>query len=118
MRNSGEILNIAAAISSTQIFTLLLAHGSSLSDVDAIPLHYAAGSAPQSRRGSPPTNRIPMMEYLVDELGMDVNAQDDGIMIAPSGLGQKGTPLAYAIYWKRVEEAKWRGRSGHQVEMR
>ena len=72
-------------------------------------------SAPQSRRGSPPTNRIPMMEYLVDELGMDVNAQDDGIMIA---LDRRGLRLRTRSTGNGSRKRSQRGRSGHQVEMR
>lgn len=47
-----------------------------------------------------------MMEYLLG-LGLDINAMDDAIEIAPDGRGQVGTPLQYAVLWHRVEEAKW-----------
>jgi ankyrin repeat protein len=104
--NSGDILNQAAAYCSPEIFALLLSHGASLSNVDAIPLHHAAGHG-ASPHGTPCSDPIAMMEYLVGTLGMDVNAMDDPIKIAPDGRGQRGTPLMYAVYWGRVEEAKW-----------
>lgn len=106
IHNSGDILNKAAAYCSPEIFALLLSHGASLSNVDAIPLHYAAGHG-ASPHGTPCSNHIAMMEYLVCTLGLDVNAMDDAIKIAPDGRGQRGTPLMYAVHWGRVEEAKW-----------
>lgn len=48
-----------------------------------------------------------MLEYLVDELGMDVNAIDDSIKIADDGRGQTGRSLNYAIMYGHVEEIKW-----------
>jgi ankyrin repeat protein len=101
--NSGSILNKAAMVCSPEIFALLLSHGSDLSHDGAIPLHCAA-SHPPSRDGS---SRIPMLEYLVDQLGIDVNALDDAIKLAPDGRGQTGTPLHYAVKCGHVEEVKW-----------
>jgi ankyrin repeat protein len=101
--NSGYILNKASMVCSSENFRLLLSHGSELSHEGAIPLHYAAGHMP-SRDG---TSRIPVLEYLVDELGIDVNALDDAIKIANDGHGQKGTPLHYAVQCGHVEEVKW-----------
>jgi ankyrin repeat protein len=101
IHNSGSILNKAAMHCSPELFALLLSHGSSLSHEGAIPLHCAAGHPPS------PTSRIPMLEYLVDELGLDVNALDDAIKIVEDGRGRTGTPLHYAIKCGHVEEVKW-----------
>lgn len=101
--NSGLILNTAAAVCSPEIFALLLSHGSNLSHDDAITLHYAA-CHPPSQDG---TSRISMLEYLVDELGIDVNALDDAVKIADDGRGQTGTPLHYAVKYGHIEEVKW-----------
>ncbi|KAF2820610.1 ankyrin [Ophiobolus disseminans] len=100
---SRSILNKAARACSPAIFALLLSYGSDLSHHDAIPLHSAAG-CPPSQDGN---SRIPMLEYLVDELGIDVNALDTAIEIAPDGRGQTGTPLHYAIKFGNVEIVKW-----------
>ena len=99
--NSGSILNKAASVCSLEVFALLLSHGSKLSDEGAIPLHYAAGHPPSQ------TFRIPMLKYLVDELGLDVNSVDDAIAFSTDGRGQMGTPLHYAIECGHVEEVKW-----------
>jgi ankyrin repeat protein len=101
--NSGHILNKAAGVCSPEIVRLLLSHGSDLSHDGAIPLHYAAGH-PTLQDG---TSRIPMLEYLVDELGIDVNALDDAIKISDDGRGQTGTTLHYAVECGHVEEVKW-----------
>jgi ankyrin repeat protein len=101
--NSGSILNKAASVCSPEIFALLLSHGSDLSHDGAIPLHYAASHRPTQDGLS----RIPMLEYLVDELGIDVNALDDAIKIADDGRGQTGTPLHYAIKCGLIEEVRW-----------
>jgi hypothetical protein len=47
-----------------------------------------------------------MLEYLVG-LGIDVNGLDDRVRIAGYGCPYDGTPLAYAVKWVCVEEAKW-----------
>jgi ankyrin repeat protein len=99
--NSGSILNKAASVCSPEIFALLLSHGSDLSHDGAIPLHCAASHPPSQ------TSRIPMLEYLVDEVGIDANALDDAIKIADDGRGQTGTPLNYAVKYGHVEEVKW-----------
>ncbi|KAF1967209.1 ankyrin [Bimuria novae-zelandiae CBS 107.79] len=101
--NSGSILTKAAMECSPEIFALLRSHGSDLSHDGTIPLHCAAGH-PLSRDG---TSRIPMLEYLVDELGIDVNAMDDAIKIYDQGQGQTGTPLYYAVKCGHFEEVKW-----------
>lgn len=93
-KNSGQILNTAAACSKPEIFALLLSHGADLSK--AIPLHYAVGSPPWKIPGS----KVPMLEYLL-ELGVDINGTHQYASM------QKGTPLDVAILWGRHEEAKW-----------
>lgn len=47
-----------------------------------------------------------MLEFLIG-LGLDINAPDDAIKIAEDGRGQHGSPLQYAIRWRRIEEARW-----------
>jgi hypothetical protein len=47
-----------------------------------------------------------MLEYLVG-LELDINAPDDAVTIPEDGRGRVGTPLAYALLWRRVEEATW-----------
>jgi ankyrin repeat protein len=103
---SAWILNDAAEHCSPAIFALLLSHGASLTGANAMPLHYAASQMSCARSGAY-TDRMPMMRYLVEDLGLDINAVDDAIKIADDGREQVGTPLQYAIRFSRVEEAKW-----------
>jgi ankyrin repeat protein len=103
---SGWILNDAAEHCSHAIFALLISQGASLTGANAMPLHYAVSQMSCARSGAY-TDRMPMMRYLVEELGLDINAVDDAIKIADDGRGQVGTPLQYAIRFGRVEEAKW-----------
>jgi ankyrin repeat protein len=93
-RNSGQVLNIAAACCAPEIFALLLSHGADLSN--AIPLHYAVGSPPWQIPGS----KIPMLDYLLG-LGADINGMHGCASM------RSGTPLDVAILWGRHEEAKW-----------
>lgn len=97
VHNSGAALNSAAAHSTPEIFSLLLAHGAILSN--AFPLHHAVVVA----REHPPGSQIPMLEYLLT-LGLDIDAMDDGVSF---GWGVIGTPLHHAITWHRIKEAKW-----------
>jgi hypothetical protein len=99
--NCGWTLNRAAAFCTPEIFALLLAHGTDIRN--ATPLHYAAGYVRPS--DDPPiSSRIPMLEYLVG-LGLDINSPEDAVTIPEDGRGRVGTPLAYAMLWRRVEEA-------------
>jgi hypothetical protein len=102
--NCGAVLNACAAYSTPDVFRQLLAHGATLSN--AIPLHIAASSTQ-----SPPEARLRMMEFLVEEIGIDVNANDDVVSLGtlPDGTkhGCLGTPLMYARRWGRTEEADW-----------
>ena len=64
---SAVCLNIAASISSTVVFDLLLEYGVVMET--STPLHSAAGTGMDDER-------IPMMAYLI-EAGYDVNATDE-----------------------------------------
>jgi hypothetical protein len=110
--NSGSVPNKAAMVCSPAIFALLLSHGSGLSRDGAIQLHYTANHPPFTDE----TSRIPMLEYLVDELGIDVNTLDDAIKLANDGRGHTGPPLHCAIKCGHVEEVQWlldRGANPH-----
>jgi hypothetical protein len=102
--NSGAALSVCAACSTPEVFKSLLAHGAILSN--AIPLHMAVSS-----HTLPRDERFRMMEFLVNEVGVDVNANDDVMSLGTRLDGQKHgclwTPLAYARRWGRTEEAEW-----------
>ncbi|KAH7083451.1 ankyrin repeat-containing domain protein [Paraphoma chrysanthemicola] len=105
--NSYWTLNMAAAFCSTETFALLLSHGADAKG--AIALHYAAshGYALPDLSGVPGISRVPMLEYLVNDLGFDVNGMDDMIEITSGGRACDGTPLSYAVRGGCVEEAQW-----------
>lgn len=48
-----------------------------------------------------------MLNYLVNELDLDINAMDDIVRVAPDGRGQLGTPLDYATRHRNVAEVRW-----------
>ncbi|KAH7114996.1 ankyrin repeat-containing domain protein [Dendryphion nanum] len=96
--DSGAILDHVVSTGRIDRAALLISYGADVSN--GVPLHWAAMGCDQSK-----CSGIPMMEYLVS-LGADVNAFDDALSVR-GGLGQKGTPLQYAIYHARFEEAKW-----------
>ncbi|KAF1988306.1 ankyrin [Aulographum hederae CBS 113979] len=91
----GTTLTACASTSTSQTFSLLLSHNADLSL--SAPLHAAI----QASASLPPGNRIPMIEYLIDEVGVDVNGLDD-----VDGNYGVGTPLHMCARWGRVEEAK------------
>ena len=95
--NCGHTLNEAAAHCSPEKFALLLSHGAVLSN--SAPLHHAAGSKSDKR--------IPMLEYLVGELALDIHDMDSGPLIPDECCGREGTPLHCALHWKRYETTKW-----------
>jgi ankyrin repeat protein len=99
----GWTLNRVAAFCTPEIFTLLLHHGADIRN--AIPLHHAAGYGPSSDAPLI-SSQILMLEYLVS-LGLDINALDDADTIPKDGRGRIGTLLAYAVWWRRVDEARW-----------
>ena len=79
---SSVCLNIAASVSSTTVFDLLLEHGAVKEN--NTPLHSAPGADTDGER-------IPMMAYLI-EASYDVNDTDE-----VRGNRSIGTPLHYAI---------------------
>jgi ankyrin repeat protein len=93
----GHALNQAAPCCTPEIFALLLSHGAVLSN--ATPVHYAAGCGQD--------NRIPMLQYLVEELNLDINGLDYALTIPEDCRGREGTPLHYALYMGNYEVAKW-----------
>lgn len=62
-----------------------------------------------------------MMEYLVDEVGLDVNGNDDAIALGQWANGEnagcRGTPLMYAVLWRKHEEARWLVSRGADPDM-
>ncbi|KAI9718521.1 MAG: hypothetical protein M1812_003972 [Candelaria pacifica] len=90
----GEILNTAASASSVATFKTLLQHGTDISQ--SLSLHNAAGAKED-------ISRIPMLTFLVDELGLDVNASDE--MRGPNG--RVGAPLHYAIRTGGLEKVRF-----------
>ncbi|RYP19079.1 hypothetical protein DL765_003575 [Monosporascus sp. GIB2] len=95
---STTALHAAAARSTPRVFALLLGAGARLQN--AYPLHAAAG-APATL--SPDDGRISMMSYLVHDLGLDINASDDGT-VSPYAWG---TPLHHAVAGAHVERVRW-----------
>ncbi|RYP75570.1 hypothetical protein DL771_002270 [Monosporascus sp. 5C6A] len=95
---STAALRAAAARSTPRVFAILLGAGARLQD--AYPLHAAAG-APATL--SPGDDRIPMMSYLVHDLGLDINALDDGT-VSPYAWG---APLHHAAAWAHADRVRW-----------
>jgi ankyrin repeat protein len=93
----GHTLNEAAASCTPEIFALLLSHGAVLSN--ARPVHYAAACGQD--------DRIPMLEYLIEELKIDINELDDALRIPEECCGREGTPLHWALKNQKYETAKW-----------
>ena len=100
----GATLNAAACSSTLAVFELLLQHGADVSH--CTPLHAAAGASEDA-------GRIPMLTYLIDELGFDVDA-DDGM----KGMRSLGTPLHYAIRVGGVEKVRFFRDKGASLERR
>ncbi|RYO75315.1 hypothetical protein DL764_010485 [Monosporascus ibericus] len=96
--SSTAALHAAAARSTPRVFAMLLGAGARLQV--AYPLHAAAGAPATLSSGD---DRIPMMTYLVHDLGLDVNASDDGT-VSPYAWG---TPLHHAVAWAHVDRVRW-----------
>ncbi|KAK6818950.1 hypothetical protein PG995_009154 [Apiospora arundinis] len=98
---SATVLNRAAAYGSVGTFKLLLELGASMLHPGVIALHTAAASHE--------VNRIPVMEYLVDELGVDIEGLD-GTDSEPTSVSRHdicGTPLHYAMGNSQWITANW-----------
>ena len=93
----GHTLNEAAASCTPEIFALLLSHGAELSN--ATPVHYAAACGQD--------DRTPMLEYLVEELKLDINGSDNALTIPEECRGREGTPLHYALHNRKYETSRW-----------
>jgi len=93
----GSVLNATASIGTPATFQLLLRQGASLSRGDAF----------RSAAGSPEdAGRIPMLTYLIDVLGLEVDPPDENVN------GQIGTPIHSAIRSGGLEKVKflvWKG---------
>lgn len=110
MYRSGTCLDVAAQKSRIRVFDMLLKYGAPRENCTA--LHMAAGVAGGadvdggSRGGVSDDNddeRIPMMRYLVERLGFDVNGSDVDVR-GPYAIG---TPLHYAIAAGSVQKIKF-----------
>ncbi|RYP46447.1 hypothetical protein DL768_007359 [Monosporascus sp. mg162] len=95
---STAALHAAAARSTPRVFAMLLGAGARLQN--AYPLHAAAGAPATLPSGD---DRIPMMSYLVHDLGLDINALDDGT-VSPYAWG---TPLHHAVACAHVDRVRW-----------
>ncbi|RYP69507.1 hypothetical protein DL769_005254 [Monosporascus sp. CRB-8-3] len=95
---STAAIHAAAARSTPRVFSMLLSAGARLQN--AYPLHAAAGGPPSLSSGD---DRIPMMSYLVHDLGLDINAFDDGT-VSPYA---SGTPLHHAVAWAHADRVRW-----------
>lgn len=98
---SAAVLNRAAAHGSVDTFRLLLDSGASMRHPDVVALHTAAASHEEGR--------IPVMEYLLDELGVDLEGLDrtDSESTAFSRHDICGTPLHYAMGNSQWVTANW-----------
>ena len=99
---SSACLDVAAGISSTAVFDLLLEHGAT--NAESTPLYSAAGTGMDDER-------IPMMAYLI-EAGYDVNATDEVRKCYAIG-----TPLHYPIRVQSLTKVKFllqRGTDPHK----
>lgn len=107
MYRSGTCLDVAAQKSSIRVFDMLLKYGAPRENCTA--LHMAAGVAGGARGGVSDSDdddddeRIPMMRYLVERLGFDVNGSDVDVR-GPYAIG---TPLHYAIAAGSVQRIKF-----------
>jgi hypothetical protein len=90
---SPPLLETVASIGTVSIFTLLRSRGAQLGPRT---LHCAVASASSSSLECLPT-RMAMVEYLVDNLGLDVNALDTEGQLP----NHWGTPLCYAARYQR-----------------
>lgn len=93
----GSVLNATAGIGSPATFRLLLRHGASLSRGEAVRA---------AARSSEDVGRIPMLKYLIDVLGLEVDPPDENVN------GQIGTPIHSAIRSGGLEKVKflvWKG---------
>lgn len=99
----GSVLNATASIGTPSTFKLLLQHGASLSGGEA--LRAAAGSSEDAAR-------IPMLTYLIDVLGLEVDPPDENVN------GQLGTPIHSAIRSGGVEKVKFLVGKGASLQRR
>ncbi|RYP43617.1 hypothetical protein DL770_011559 [Monosporascus sp. CRB-9-2] len=106
---STAALHAAAARSTPRVFAMLLGAGARLPN--AYPLHAAAGAPATQSSGD---DRIPMMSYLVHDLGLDINASDDGT-VSPYAWG---TPLHHAVAWAHVDRVRWLLENGADPTLR
>lgn len=115
---NGWLLNGAAKEASVTTFKLLRSLGAPL----GFPLHAAAAAS------SWRADRIPMMEYCVDDLGIDVNDPVDvgdgepWVEISEKDRrrgphGHKGPPLYHAIaFWDEIDKQNPRRDNSNEIE--
>ncbi|KAK8013582.1 hypothetical protein PG991_009175 [Apiospora marii] len=98
-KTSTAVLNRAAARATVGTFKLLLQSGASPLAPGVFPLHAAAGS--------PARHRVPMMEYLVEELHVPVGALDEANLLTLARRDICGTPLHHALGNCQWDQAYW-----------
>ncbi|KAK6843990.1 hypothetical protein PG987_004850 [Apiospora arundinis] len=98
-KTSAAVLNRAAARATVGTFKLLLQSGASLLAPGVFPLHAAAGS--------PARHRVPMMEYLVEEMHVPVGALDEANLLTLARRDICGTPLHHALGNCQWDQAYW-----------
>ena len=103
--NSGNTLDVAAAMSNPAFFDLLLRHGTKLEN--CVPLHSAVEGMGNSTDGG----RIPMMERLL-RLTLDINDFDEC-----RGRRIVGTPLHCAIRQGAVDKVRFLLEKGADAQM-
>ncbi|KAK7937295.1 uncharacterized protein PG986_014163 [Apiospora aurea] len=98
---SATILNRAAAHGSVETFRRLLESGASMRHRGVLALHAAAASHEE--------DRISVMEYLLGELGVDLEGLDgtDGESSSVSSHDICSTPLHYAMGNSQWVTANW-----------
>ncbi|KAF2099800.1 ankyrin [Rhizodiscina lignyota] len=113
------LLETAAVYASVPTFKLLQEHGAKLGRRTLhCAVEYAAGISldpvadlaspmfdPKKKFGEDRKRLVEMLPFLVNELGLDVNAVDTEKVPRPSG--HYGTPLCYAAYNNGVGVVKW-----------
>ncbi|KAK8078540.1 hypothetical protein PG996_004710 [Apiospora saccharicola] len=103
---SATVLNRAAAHGSVKTFRLLLQSGASMRHPGVLALHTAAASHEE--------DRISVMEYLLDELGVDLEGLDgtDSESTPVNRHDIYGKPLHYAIGNSQWVTVNWLVRCG------
>ena len=96
--SAGPLLDAAVARASVPMFKLLLSLGAPVGH----PLHTAAIRLGEN------SGRLPMLEYLVGELGIDVDHIHDEEQARDNiSALHMGTPLHYCTWWSKLDGMRW-----------